>query len=78
MKKASAEAAIADLPETFDLDLLVERLLVIEKIEKGLEDVREGRVIPNEEVEAYFRKNGKSSLDQNRPRRFGGNWGLYC
>lgn len=56
MKKADAQAAIADLPETFHLDMLVQKLIVIEQIEKGLEDIEAGRVYTQKEAEEYLRK----------------------
>jgi len=55
MKKTDVKSAIADLPEKFDLDLLAQKLIVIDQIEKGLEDVRAGRVVSHQEVEAYFK-----------------------
>ena len=54
MKKADAQAAIADLPDTFDLDMLVERLLVIEKIEAAREEIRNGLGSDQDDVESRF------------------------
>ena len=36
---------ISKLPESFSLDDLVERMIVLEKIEKGLKDSEEGNTI---------------------------------
>jgi len=39
-----------ELPAEFSLDDLVERLVLIQKIESGLQQVKEGKSIPHEEV----------------------------
>ena len=54
MKKASAEAAIADLPETFDLDLLVQKLILMEQIEKARQEIENGLGSEQDDVEARF------------------------
>ena len=50
MRKQSLANIINELPKEFDLDQLMERLIVIEKIEKGLEDVKAGDTVPHEKV----------------------------
>ncbi len=50
MRKQSLVNIINELPKEFDLDQLMERLIVIEKIEKGLEDVKTGETVPHEKV----------------------------
>ncbi len=47
---------IAKLPESFSLDELVERMIVLEKIEKGLKDSDEDNVISEEEVEKQMKE----------------------
>lgn len=54
MKKSDLETAIADLPESFDLDFLVQKLIVIEQIEKAREDLRNGLGSDQDDVEARF------------------------
>ncbi len=44
------------MPEEFDLEELIERLIVINKIEKGLKDSEEGRVILNNKVKEKVKK----------------------
>lgn len=44
MKKSSVIESISKLPDEVTLDEIVERLIVIEKIEKGRKDVQAGKV----------------------------------
>jgi predicted transcriptional regulator len=43
-----------------DIDVLLERIVVLDKIERGIKDVEEGNVISNEEmktvVDSWFKK----------------------
>ncbi len=50
MEKKKALEAIQEMPENFDLEVLIERLIFIEKVEKGLEEVRKGKVISHGEL----------------------------
>ena len=45
MKKDKVLETINLLPEEFSLEELVEKLLFIEKVEKGFKDAKEGRTI---------------------------------
>lgn len=38
------------MPDNFDLDELIERLIVIEKIDKAMDNVVMGRVVADEEA----------------------------
>jgi predicted transcriptional regulator len=38
------------LPEQFSIEQLIEKLLFMEKVEKGMEQSRQGKVIATEEV----------------------------
>lgn len=57
--KTFLKKQIESLPETFSIDELVERLVLIEKIEKGNEQSEKGEVISedalNKELEKWFR-----------------------
>ena len=44
------------LPQEFSLDDLVERLIVLEKIEKRLEQVSEGKTVSTEEARKKLKK----------------------
>lgn len=50
MTKEKVLSTLRELPEEFTLDDLFEKLIVIEKIENGLLQVREGKVISHQEV----------------------------
>lgn len=41
---------ISDLPETFSLDEIIDRLILLEKIENGLHQVQDGKTYAQEEV----------------------------
>lgn len=56
MKKDKAIETIKDFPAEFELEELIERLVVIEKIEKGLLQIKEGKIIPHEQVKEIFKK----------------------
>lgn len=50
MTKEKLIATINDMPEDFDLEVLMERLIFIEKVEKGLEQLESGNTITHEQV----------------------------
>jgi predicted transcriptional regulator len=50
MTKEIAATAISEMPQNFALDELFERLIFVEKVEKGLKDIEEGKTISLEEV----------------------------
>ena len=56
MKKRSLVQMVNELPSEFNLDDLMEKLLVLEKIEAGLDDVRNERIISHEKVKKEVRK----------------------
>lgn len=56
MKKTTIINALEDLPKEINLDDFLERLIVIEKIESGLKDVKEGKTISHEEVKKKMKK----------------------
>jgi len=39
-----------ELPNEFDLDELIEKLIFIDKVEKGLIQLDEGKTLPHDEV----------------------------
>lgn len=51
LTKLKVEKQINDLPDEFSLDDLVEKLILIEKIEKGLDQSNKGDVISEDELE---------------------------
>ncbi|HLD66274.1 MAG TPA: hypothetical protein VJA19_09530 [Pseudomonas sp.] len=52
--KEMAKELIEQLPETATLDEIMYRLYVKQKIEQGLEDSREGRVTPHDQVKLRY------------------------
>ena len=50
MKKELVLEAIKELPQDFDLEKLLERLVFMEKVEKGLLQLEQGDTIPHEQV----------------------------
>ena len=48
--------SIKDLPDSFTIDELIDRLIFIEKVEQGLKQSEEGKVIPHEEVGKIIEK----------------------
>jgi len=60
MTKEKVMDSIKELPEQFDLDLLLEKLLFIEKVEKGLEQIKNGNVVSHEEVKRMVQQRRES------------------
>jgi predicted transcriptional regulator len=56
MKKANAIEAINEMPNDFDLELLIEKLVFIEKVEAGLSQLEEGKTTPHEDVKELVKK----------------------
>lgn len=50
MNKEKVIATINDMPQDFDLEILMEKLVFIEKVEKGLEQINSGNTITHEQV----------------------------
>jgi hypothetical protein len=56
MKRAQAIETINNFPPEFDLDELIERLIFIEKVEKGLVQIKKGKTKTHEEVNELAKK----------------------
>lgn len=50
MKRDKVIETIEQMPENFQIDQLIEKLIFIEKVEAGLEDVKNNNLIDHEEV----------------------------
>ena len=50
MRKSKAIEIVQQMPESFVVDDLIERLIFTEKVEEGLNDIREGNVVEHSEV----------------------------
>jgi hypothetical protein len=54
MNKNRVIETLENLPEEFETEALIEKLLFIEKVEKGMKDVREGKTISLQEAKNHF------------------------
>lgn len=55
MTQEKAVEAVRQLPQEFDLDDLIERLIVIDKVEKGLQQLDEDQTKSHEEAEQIIK-----------------------
>lgn len=56
MKKSTVINALDEMPKEFDLDNLLEKLIVIEKIDNGLKEEKAGKVLNHESVKKLVKK----------------------
>jgi predicted transcriptional regulator len=56
MKKSTVIQTLNELPQKFDLDDLLERLMVIEKIDEALEDAKSGKTVSHDKVKKMVAK----------------------
>ena len=56
MTKEKVLETVRNLPDEFTLDELLERLFILEIIEKGMQQVREGQVVSSEDARKRFEK----------------------
>ena len=56
MKKTQVLDAIQDMPEDIAIDVLMEKLIVLQKIEEGQKQIKEGKVYSEEEAEKKLEK----------------------
>ncbi len=56
MKKAMVVQTLNEFPKEFKLDELVERLLVLEKIEEGLKEAKAGKTVAHATVKKQVAK----------------------
>lgn len=61
MRKSLVFGILKDFREEFNTEERVEKLLFIEKVEKGIKDAEEGRTIPLEEAKKDLRINGQQN-----------------
>lgn len=50
MNKDIVLDTVNDLPQDFELDMLLEKLVFIEKVQKGLDQLNEGKTLSHDEV----------------------------
>ncbi len=56
MKKEYVIEALKTLPQDFELEKLLEKLVFMEKVEEGLLQLEQGNTIPHEKVEEIIKK----------------------
>ena len=56
MKKRVAQDTLKAMPDEFKLDDLLERLVFIEQVEKGLTELNDGKGTSHEKVMASFKR----------------------
>ena len=59
MTKNTLVSTLPDLPDEFSIDELIERLLIIEKVENGRRQYQEGKVLTSDQVRERMEKWGK-------------------
>ena len=56
MKKRTAQATLKEMPDEFHVDELMERLLFIEQVEKGMKEIDGGKGVSHAKVMASFKR----------------------
>jgi len=56
MKKENVIEAMKELPQEFELEKLLEKLIFIEKVEKGLMQIEQGITIPHDQVKEIVKQ----------------------
>ena len=56
LTKSKLKKSIANLPDSFTIDELIEQLIFIEKIEDGIKQSEEGKTISNADVKSMIDK----------------------
>ena len=56
LTKEKIKTTIDSLPDNFTIEDIIEELIVLDKIEQGLKDVKEGRVYTTEEAKKKLDK----------------------
>ena len=60
LTKEKVKKTIDRLPDSFTVDQVVEELVVLDKIEKGLKEVEEGKVYSTQQVKDHLKKKKKT------------------
>ena len=56
MKREKVMDAVKEFPKEFELEDLIERLVFVEKVEKGLAQLKKGKVVSHEKVKEIVKK----------------------
>lgn len=56
MRKSTVLESISKLPDEVSLDEIIERLIIVEKIEKGRQQIKDGKVNSEDQAQAKLNK----------------------
>jgi hypothetical protein len=56
LTKNTVRQSIDNLPDSFTIDELIEQLIFVEKVEKGIKQSDEGKTISNDDVKSMIEK----------------------
>ena len=56
LTKSKVKQSINNLPDSFTIDELIDQLIFIEKVEEGIKQSSEGKVISNDDVKEIIDK----------------------
>ena len=56
MRKSTVIESINKLPDEFSIDEIIERLIIIEKIERGRQEIKDGKVNTEEQAKSKLGK----------------------
>ena len=56
LTKAKIKKSIDSLPDNLTVDQVIDRIILLDKIEQGLKDVEEGKVFTTEEAKVKLNK----------------------
>jgi hypothetical protein len=56
MKKTAVIESISKLPDEFSIDEIIERLIIIEKIDKGRQQIKEGKINTKDQAKTKLNK----------------------
>lgn len=56
LTKNTVRQSIDNLPDSFTIDELIEQLIFVEKVEEGIKQSEEGKIISNDDVKNMIEK----------------------
>jgi len=56
MRRDKAIETIKEFPQEFELEELIERLVFVEKVERGLRQIEQGKTVTHEKVKEITKK----------------------
>ncbi|MBK7383385.1 MAG: hypothetical protein IPI81_08615 [Flavobacteriales bacterium] len=56
LTKKAVLRSLKELPERFDADELIERIVLLQKVEEGLADAKAGRVFTLDQMRAHIQR----------------------